>query len=214
LSGSATFQITVQANPFPWHNPALPEDVDGDGIVKPLDALRAVNDYNLHGMRELGPRPARPGQTPLFLDVFGDAFFTPQDIHQIITFLNAAVASAAEGEAYAPLETPEPLRGRSISFGSSTAIAAALQLLPPASFNGPARFSSIPRSSRLADWPFAATNDLRGTGPWNASDRGCDAIGHWAADAVEDDQLLETLAVDVDRIWGNDAAGRLDLFDG
>ena len=101
LSREATFEITVQPNPFPWHNAALPEDIDGDGVVKPLDALRAINDYNLYDVRELGPRPARPGQTPLFLDVVGDAFFTPQDIHQIVNFLNAAVASAAEGEAYA-----------------------------------------------------------------------------------------------------------------
>ena len=112
-----------------------------------------------------------------------------------------------------PLETPEPLLGRSIPLGASTAIAAASQFLPPEFFNGPVRISSIPRSSRFADRPSAATNDSRGTGPRNAIEHGIGAMGQVLADAAEDDQLLETLAVDVDRIWSNGSAGRLDLFD-
>jgi hypothetical protein len=98
LSHAATFQISVWPNPFPWHNMALPQDINGDGAVTPSDAVLAINDINLNGIRKLGATPARPGQVAFFLDVVCDKTFTPTDIHRIVRFLNAAVARPAEGE--------------------------------------------------------------------------------------------------------------------
>ena len=84
--GTQNVTITAQANLFqdssalvqvdddeaqtnPWHNENLPEDVNNDGIVSPLDALHVINELNQNGSYEL-PESKPDGETQV--DVNGD----------------------------------------------------------------------------------------------------------------------------------------------
>jgi PhoPQ-activated pathogenicity-related protein/acetyl esterase/lipase len=102
--GTQTVTITAQANLYqdssalvqvedddeaqtnPWHNENLPEDVNNDGIVSPLDALHVINELNQNGSYEL-PESKPDGETKV--DVNGDGWLSPADAIQVINTLNA-----------------------------------------------------------------------------------------------------------------------------
>ncbi|HUG71644.1 MAG TPA: dockerin type I domain-containing protein [Pirellulaceae bacterium] len=79
-----------------WHNARIPWDVDGDGQVSPIDALRIINDLGTRGSRQL-PELA---QAPPYLDVNNDGFVSPIDALLVVNFINNRGASA-EGESSA-----------------------------------------------------------------------------------------------------------------
>jgi hypothetical protein len=102
VSGQAIAVQTLlgdDALPFPWRNPARPEDVNHDGIVSALDALLVINHLNLTGT---GPLPAPDPQfaPPPYLDVSGDNQVTPIDVLMVINEVNrlAVGNGTAEGE--------------------------------------------------------------------------------------------------------------------
>jgi len=70
----------------PWHNPALPEDVNGDGVVSPVDSLLLIDLLNEFGDYELPP--TRPDGQPYY-DVNADGYVTPTDALLVINYLNA-----------------------------------------------------------------------------------------------------------------------------
>ncbi len=80
---------TVFVNPFPWRHTALPEDVDGDGSVFPIDALLVINQLNQSGAGPLSVPPVAPDLPPPFLDVFGDNYLSPIDALMVINYLNS-----------------------------------------------------------------------------------------------------------------------------
>ncbi len=82
-STTGTFDIEVLENELPFHNAALPEDVNGDGEVMPSDALAIINFLN-----SFGPSPVGPGNPNFFYDVNGDGMVTALDALLIINFLN------------------------------------------------------------------------------------------------------------------------------
>ena len=102
--GNQSVTITAQANLFQdasstvsvrdddaeetndWHNENLPEDVNNDGIVSPLDALHVINELNQNGSYEL-PESKPDGETQV--DVNGDGWLSPADAIQVINTLNA-----------------------------------------------------------------------------------------------------------------------------
>ena len=71
-----------------WRNPVDPLDVNADGIVAPLDALRIINDLNANGSRQLAV-PRSSGAS--YLDVSGDQFSAPLDVLQVINALNEGI---------------------------------------------------------------------------------------------------------------------------
>ncbi len=76
----------------PWQNPSLAEDVDGDGLVVPLDALLVINRLNSIGAGPL-PIPTTPeDRPPPFFDVSGDDFLSPIDALLVINLLNSQAA--------------------------------------------------------------------------------------------------------------------------
>lgn len=78
-------------------NPDNPQDVDGNGLVSPVDVLLVVNRINERGS---ALSPVRAGVSPLFFDVNGDGQLAPQDVLVVINYLNGLMRSAAaEGEA-------------------------------------------------------------------------------------------------------------------
>lgn len=102
-SNGATLQrsdrLRVIKDTTPYHNDILPEDVDGDGSVSPLDPLIIVNYINNHGAGNI--RPNAEGESVGNLDVDGDGAITPLDILIVINALNRP-APIATGEGSSP----------------------------------------------------------------------------------------------------------------
>jgi hypothetical protein len=74
-------------------------DVNGDGIVTPLDVLLVISALNQSGLRRLPASPDHttyPSQLP---DVDGDLWLTPADALLVITYLNRQTSTSAEAEA-------------------------------------------------------------------------------------------------------------------
>ncbi|MBX3421834.1 MAG: hypothetical protein KF752_09805 [Pirellulaceae bacterium] len=73
-----------------WHNKRLQEDVNGDGQVSPIDALRIINFINRHGSRSV---LSAPDVDAFFdgglLDVNNDDSITALDVLLVINRLNA-----------------------------------------------------------------------------------------------------------------------------
>jgi hypothetical protein len=91
-----------------WQNLRNPLDVDGDGVVKPLDALVLINWINLHQPETTLPDP--PEHAPPFVDVNGDNACTASDVLWVINKLNGQAEEASEGEsswfATLPMQRP------------------------------------------------------------------------------------------------------------
>jgi len=79
----------------PWQNQQLPNDVNNDGSISPLDALLIINNLNAFGPRQLTPLDA----TPPFLDVSGDGFVSPIDVLRIVNAIEDAIGGEGEAEA-------------------------------------------------------------------------------------------------------------------
>jgi hypothetical protein len=98
LIATETFTISVGHNPFPWHNPELSADIDGDGEFVATDVLRMINWVNLVGIGALPEaRPAGPDDSPRFFDADADGNVTPADVLFVVNFLNTHPAGG-EGE--------------------------------------------------------------------------------------------------------------------
>ncbi|MCA9219447.1 MAG: Ig-like domain-containing protein, partial [Planctomycetales bacterium] len=75
-----------------WQNTANRLDVNGDGLVSPIDALICINDLNLNQARTL-PAPDAANSPPPFLDVNGDGQSSPIDVLLVINALNLDTAA-------------------------------------------------------------------------------------------------------------------------
>jgi hypothetical protein len=78
-------RIHIIKDSTPYHNDQDPADVDGDGMITPIDALVIVNYINNHGPGAI--KPEGEGPVPN-LDVDGDGMVTPIDILIIINLIN------------------------------------------------------------------------------------------------------------------------------
>ncbi len=80
-------------------NPLLSGDVDGDGVVRPLDVLLLVNQINGGG----GPlTPVQSGGPLRYFDVTGDQRLTASDVLTVINCLNVLLG-ARGGETSPPI---------------------------------------------------------------------------------------------------------------
>jgi subtilase family serine protease len=81
-----------------WQNPLNRLDVDGDGLVSPLDVLALINAINIgrgsEGLPEYDPESA---EAFYFFDVMGDGDLSPLDVLQVINAINSSQMEA-EGE--------------------------------------------------------------------------------------------------------------------
>ncbi|MFM7844830.1 MAG: DNRLRE domain-containing protein [Planctomycetota bacterium] len=100
LNASADFTLDVLLAGAPWTNIKQVGDVDGDGLVVPLDALLIINELNFPTFidPQTGALPAITNtlRPPPFLDVDGDNFCVPVDALIVINILNQS--SSGEGE--------------------------------------------------------------------------------------------------------------------
>ena len=98
---SKQFSLSVGPPVSPHQNPDNPNDVNGDGVVTPLDAFILINELNNGGGGELPPAPdSGDGERPHFPDTNGDRYLTPSDVLKVINDLNNK--SGGEGEFYEP----------------------------------------------------------------------------------------------------------------
>ncbi len=79
----------------PWHNGALPTDVNDDGITSPLDALLIINEINARKSRSLTSSAGGVSDIFGFMDTSGDEFLSGLDVLLVVNKLNAA---GGEGE--------------------------------------------------------------------------------------------------------------------
>jgi hypothetical protein len=87
----------------PWHNTLNPEDVNGNGVVEPLDVLLVINYINAPTSElELPAPPAGPHP---YYDVNNDRACTAIDALMVINRLNRATSGAEEE---APEATAQP----------------------------------------------------------------------------------------------------------
>jgi VCBS repeat-containing protein len=80
-----TERFQIVKDPTPYHNEENPMDVDGDGVVSPLDPLHVINYINNQGIGAVPGEGEGGGQ----IDVDGDGQVTPIDILIIINELNS-----------------------------------------------------------------------------------------------------------------------------
>jgi hypothetical protein len=83
LSRTERFQVIKDETPY--HNEENPMDVDGDGVITPLDPLLIINYINNHGP---GTVSQGEGESGGQIDVDGDGEVSPIDILIIINSLN------------------------------------------------------------------------------------------------------------------------------
>lgn len=70
----------------PWLNPNLPEDVDNDGFVSPLDVLELINEINARGQR---PLDGSGLSFPPYFDPNGDRSLDALDVLMVINYINS-----------------------------------------------------------------------------------------------------------------------------
>jgi hypothetical protein len=87
---TASANVAIALSPqFPYHNPRLGCDVDGDGIVAPRDVVVLIlylNGYGATPTQQLGG-PSASGN--MYYDAFADNVISPKDLTAVIGFLNA-----------------------------------------------------------------------------------------------------------------------------
>jgi len=82
----------------PWHNANNGLDVNGDGVISPLDVLAIIDHINAFGTANLLVRgDAFPPDTD-FIDTDDDFVVSPLDVLLIINAINAGGGSSPEGE--------------------------------------------------------------------------------------------------------------------
>lgn len=72
----------------PWHNAALPEDVNNDAVVSPLDPLAIINRINTLGSSKSTPSSGE-GEVSEYPDVNNDGLISPLDALAVVDAINA-----------------------------------------------------------------------------------------------------------------------------
>jgi hypothetical protein len=85
------------ASALVWTNPDNSHDVNGEGIVSPLDVLETINFINTRP-GETG-LPAQQFTPPRFFDTNADGVVTPADALIVVNYLNRPELDSGEGEA-------------------------------------------------------------------------------------------------------------------
>ena len=78
-----------------WHNLDIPEDVDANGVITPLDANIVITELNQRMISNDVTGLLPPPDAPPFYDVNNDGFVSPLDAILIINRLSSAASPAA-----------------------------------------------------------------------------------------------------------------------
>ena len=89
-------RLNIERDRTPYHNDINPYDVDGDGVLTPLDPLILINHINNNGTGPIEQPGEGEGRLP-DLDVDGDGKVTPLDILILINKLNEQAEAEGQG---------------------------------------------------------------------------------------------------------------------
>ena len=89
-------RLNIERDRTPHHNDINPYDVDGDGVLTPLDPLILINHINNNGTGPIEQPGEGEGRLP-DLDVDGDGKVTPLDILILINKLNEQAEAEGQG---------------------------------------------------------------------------------------------------------------------
>lgn len=95
LFSDVNFQVVVEQGSTPLTNQRDPLDVDANGEVAPIDALRVINFIGRHGN---GVSVTEPNPFIGFVDVSGEGIVTARDALLVINGLRRAALSGPFGE--------------------------------------------------------------------------------------------------------------------
>ena len=127
FSGVLLFRSAGVKATNPLRNTAKPQDVDGDNVVAPLDALLIINFLNSsHFTSSL--HSTKVGATGLFqkyYDVDGDGDVAPLDALLIINALNSGTAGEGEGL----LASATPAESEPATFATTSELSSLLDAL-------------------------------------------------------------------------------------
>ena len=146
VTGATGTGSIVNNNVPTWSNPINADDVNGDGIVTPIDALAVINYVNSNGS---GVDPTPPDGQHKFLDTNKDGFVTPVDALLVINQLDG-VAQAAKAAGASSLSTA--------TAGSAAVANSATVTSPAAGATAAAVVASPASTSQLVDLAFAVYN--------------------------------------------------------
>jgi hypothetical protein len=132
---SGVFAITVIANQSPYHNSRIPEDVNGDGYVSPIDVLIVVNGLNQKGTFPVPTGSTGNGEPPSEMpDVNDDGVVSPVDALLIINHINRHLSTPiGSGEQANGADSPDQQSGGLQGEGESTALPGIFSLPLPES---------------------------------------------------------------------------------
>lgn len=92
----------LASDAYPWQNPFVAEDVNGDFLVTPADVVKLIDALNRNGISQLDASAStvaiRGTNGPItngnasFLDVTGDGLLTPNDLVTTLAKVNRAVS--------------------------------------------------------------------------------------------------------------------------
>jgi hypothetical protein len=175
-SQPATVTITLIGSTL--QNPNNRLDVNADGSVSAIDALRVVNLLNRQNSNSIPIRDLPP--PPDFFDVDGNGTVAPLDALAIINFLNRSTGgSGAEGEGFAgPMDASGDVR-----LGTTSAwVSAGTANLPQSSIVG------IRNQSSSDDETLGCTPEPGGDGAsWNVVDGRIDGAVDSLVGSLDDD---------------------------
>lgn len=131
-----------------FHNTSMPEDVDNDLSLTPLDALVVINQINRSGRLEGEGAESEP---VYFCDVDADGFVSPLDVLAVVNQLNWASASQFDEPAVAepipPYTSPDPFVSGPVV--SQSEVQTLLQRASMATTSSDAIIAIVDRSGRI-----------------------------------------------------------------
>ena len=122
------YQITILGSV--WQNPTNQYDVNGNGIVSPIDVLLEINYVNAHPVTSPPQKLPAPGpnEPPPYLDVDGDGYATASDVLLIVNAINSQNNAGGEGESGILVSAANGGSVASLAQGSQVAAPAAASL--------------------------------------------------------------------------------------
>ncbi|TVS15865.1 MAG: hypothetical protein EA424_15210 [Planctomycetaceae bacterium] len=178
-------------------NPNNPLDVNGDGIVSPLDVLIVINTINHHD--QYIAQGAFAFSNGIFPDVNGDSFITPLDALLLINHINRnpVAGVGAEGE-FSMLQATLAVSDLDVPVASALS-AASIESLSVVDSSDRIVTSVIPS----ADWPGVQVTASEADTLFARVSESQDRDYSGREDEEDEDDLFDDLAHDVDLWWHN-----------
>ncbi|MCY2995842.1 MAG: dockerin type I domain-containing protein, partial [Planctomycetota bacterium] len=198
----------------PWNHSFQPCDVNGDGVVTPLDVLVIINYINAHPDVVGLPNPPDAVMPPPYYDVNADGVCTPLDVLVVINYINAHSGGSAEGEMLVEVSPSMLAQTRLADVPAGTATSRWMPSDSGSTFDyGPmCRSYAIPAPTITGGATGdALTQTVRLQRRSVPHVRDVDVADSLSSPATDMEAVLNDIAVDVDRVWNGVLGSGSDL---